>query len=739
MLFKNKKMPNLLKRFADTGLMRKVMISCSFILLPICYLLVTLFLTKFDDYSFSNLELDGVTAIKEAEKSMIDYFSQGKEPNFSNLPLGNIPLSTTQLNEDFKSYKKSEYIDAFISIFSNLAEKSKIVLDPIFDSYYVGDTVVAKIPYLIKAYQKLYAQSFSQDHDDDSNKATTFAIAQAMLGEAVNDIESNYTTAIKNNPDLKSVLLPTFEKVKKDLKNVLESKDPVKLSEDEFKHFISGVEGIWKASTNALGKLLSSRSNGILWEMIMAQIFSFCLVLLTFWIIYTVLSTFVKKPLQSLTQEIEAIGQNLDLRTTLSSNDELGHISMNFNKLLDHIREEAHKNQALIQEAILKAQQEKETVLKQELYSIFTSAKVGNISQRVETNDKQGFMLELSTSINDMLDTFEDVFVQISANLSHLASGDLTTELSYNYGGVFSDIKMNTNKSTDKISQTLEGITESIRTLSATSETVSTASMDLSSRVEQQASNLEETAASMEEIASAVKVNAHNAEKANELADTSMLLAKDGADIVSNALNAMKKIRESSDGMTGFISVIDDIAFQTNLLALNASVEAARAGEAGKGFNVVATEVRTLAQRASESSKEIKNLIQDSGHIVSQGYNLVEEMGGRLKKILDAFHGVVEHVTEISSACKDQSLGVDQVTHTVSQLDQMTQNNAVVASQNAVSAEEIRSQCQKLIELSSFFKHGKKSHTGRHSYQGDTKQTLGLSATFDNDSSTVLN
>ena len=243
------------------------------------------------------------------------------------------------------------------------------------------------------------------------------------------------------------------------------------------------------------------------------------------------------------------------------------------------------------------------------------------------------------------------------------------------------------------------------------SESVATASQeiaqgnhDLSARTEQQASALEETAASMEELNSTVRQNADNARQANQLAQSASTVAVRGGEVVGQVVGTMKGIHDSSNKIADIIGVIDSIAFQTNILALNAAVEAARAGEQGRGFAVVASEVRSLAGRSADAAKEIKTLISDSVERVSAGTTLVDQAGATMAEVVSAIRRVTDLMGEISAASSEQSQGVAQVGEAVTQMDQVTQQNAALVEEMAAAASSLNNQAQDLVSTVAFFK-----------------------------------
>ncbi|CAB3931990.1 methyl-accepting chemotaxis protein [Achromobacter insolitus] len=285
-----------------------------------------------------------------------------------------------------------------------------------------------------------------------------------------------------------------------------------------------------------------------------------------------------------------------------------------------------------------------------------------------------------------------------------IAGGDFTGRIEVRstneIGQLFGAIKRMQESLTRTVALVRRGVDE----INVGSREISAGNTDLSSRTEQQAASLEETAASMEQLASTVKQNADNARQANQLAASASDVAERGGSAVSEVVSTMQEISASSRKISEIVSVIDGIAFQTNILALNAAVEAARAGEQGKGFAVVAGEVRSLAQRSAQAAKEIKGLIEDSVTKVGAGSQQVERAGATMQEIVASVKRVTDIMGEISAASEEQSSGIDQVNRAVSQMDEVTQQNAALVEEAAAAAGSLQEQAQRLAEAVSVFK-----------------------------------
>ncbi|GFE83151.1 methyl-accepting chemotaxis protein [Steroidobacter agaridevorans] len=286
-----------------------------------------------------------------------------------------------------------------------------------------------------------------------------------------------------------------------------------------------------------------------------------------------------------------------------------------------------------------------------------------------------------------------------------------------------------------KLMETMTQVSESAAEVDRAARQLSQGSDDLSERTQEQAAALEETAASIEEMTATVKQNADNAKHANQIATSTRTQADQGGVAVQRAVGAMGEITSSSKRIEDIIGVIDEIAFQTNLLALNAAVEAARAGEQGRGFAVVAGEVRSLAQRSATAAREIKGLISDSVGKVDAGSQLVGNSGKSLADIVSGVVKVTNIVAEIAAATSEQSTGIDQINHAISNMDTATQQNAALVEESAAAAKSMQAQAQRLQELVSFFRFGSQTHasydtatSSYSSYGGDHHESFARAA-----------
>ena len=344
--------------------------------------------------------------------------------------------------------------------------------------------------------------------------------------------------------------------------------------------------------------------------------------------------------------------------------------------------------------------------IEKEIADLIDAAGNGDLTKRLKEEGKSGFFLNLAGGLNQLVGIAEGVIDETATMLDAMAHGDLTKRIESEYKGSFNKLKTDANSTAEKLTEVISRINNSSAAVASGADEIAQGNTDLSQRTDEQASSLEETASSMEQMTSTVRQNAENAKVANDLAADATIKAQKGGDVVKRAVNSMSEINDSSKKIADIIGVIDEIAFQTNLLALNAAVEAARAGEMGRGFAVVAGEVRNLAQRSAAAAKEIKDLIRDSVSKVQDGSQLVNESGATLSEIVDAISRVTAMIGDISLASNEQSEGIEQVNKAITQMDEMTQQNAALVEEASAAGEAMSDQARGMRQILGFFTTG---------------------------------
>ncbi|WP_432688443.1 methyl-accepting chemotaxis protein [Pseudooceanicola sp. C21-150M6] len=288
--------------------------------------------------------------------------------------------------------------------------------------------------------------------------------------------------------------------------------------------------------------------------------------------------------------------------------------------------------------------------------------------------------------------------------LRQLAQGDLTISIPDKFDADYDRLRQDFHRAVKGLHEAMEAVVGNAQSIVTETGEITSAADDLARRTERQAATLEETAAAMEQLTGSVRSAAEGADEASSLSATAQTKAQNGGEIARRTVSAMEAIRDSSREISKITGLIDDIAFQTNLLALNAGVEAARAGEAGRGFAVVATEVRALAQRSSDAAREINDLITASSQQVLNGVDLVNQTGDALAQIVEAVSDISGRIAGIAAAAREQAGGLGEINTAMSELDQVTQQNAAMFEETNAAGQSLTQQAEALVTAAGRFR-----------------------------------
>ena len=320
------------------------------------------------------------------------------------------------------------------------------------------------------------------------------------------------------------------------------------------------------------------------------------------------------------------------------------------------------------------------------LGGVVNAAANGDFSQRIERTFNQADLDGIVASVNALVEGVEVSVEETARVLARMADGDLSTRMQGEFNGLFAELQAAIDETAVNLGGVVREITQQCDEIGASSKKMEQQADDLSSRAETQAAALEQTSAAMKELSTSVQSSAESSRKSSSIAKTATERVSEAGQVVGASVSAMNDIKDASEKIKDIVAVMDSIAYQTNLLALNASVEAARAGEAGKGFAVVATEVRALAQRSGDASKDIKGLIEETVSQVERGVDLVERTGKTLNDVVEGVEAMSATMDDLTNRAQDQAAGVNEVAGAVHQMDVITQKNAALADESREAA-----------------------------------------------------
>jgi methyl-accepting chemotaxis protein len=333
-----------------------------------------------------------------------------------------------------------------------------------------------------------------------------------------------------------------------------------------------------------------------------------------------------------------------------------------------------------------------EVAVENSVAEVVKAAALGDFTGRISMGDKTGFFANLSSGMNQLMDTSEHGLNDLANVLAAFAEGDFTQRVEHDYAGLFGKVKDSANVTAENLTRVIDEVRSAADALTGAANQVSATAQSLSQAASQQASSVDETSASINLMSVSITQNSDNARVTDGMATKTTKEAVEGGSAVSQTVVAMKQIAAK-------IGIVDDIAYQTNLLALNAAIEAARAGEHGKGFAVVAAEVRKLAERSQEAAKEI-------GDLAGSSVEMAERAGKLLDEIVPSIQKTSELVQEIAAASSEQSESVTSIGGAMGQLSKATQQNASASEELAATSEELSAQAEQLQQSIAFFNTG---------------------------------
>jgi methyl-accepting chemotaxis protein len=444
----------------------------------------------------------------------------------------------------------------------------------------------------------------------------------------------------------------------------------------------------------------------------------FAVLILTFFVARS-----VTVPLEEVRRAAEKLSVgDVNVKVEYEGRDELGSLAASFRKLIAYSRRLAGVADRISRgETDVDVHQESEAdALSQSMERVTASLRQlmtesdrlvaavskGDLAVTAQLGQSQGAYRALLEGLVTMARNTREPVDAMNDALAAIARGDLTARINGTYSGSYASMQTSFNSAISTLAQSMADVALAANQVAAAADQIAASSQSVAQGASEQARSLEETSSSVEEMASMTRQNAQSSTQAQTNSDSALSASQSGAEAVGRMNDAMEKISSSARGTAAIIADINEIAFQTNLLALNAAVEAARAGEAGRGFAVVAEEVRSLAQRSKEAAKKTEVLIQGSVALADEGNKVAAQVANNLSSIVASVSAVSKLIGTIASASAEQARGTDAVNKAVSQMDQVTQQNAANAEESSSAAQELSTQAQRMSSLVGRFNVG---------------------------------
>ena len=583
-----------------------------------------------------------------------------------------------------------------ISSLNDIKVFNKIVsqIEENIDNIYADEYLLLKIRYQIVSIQGIFTHSLtigdlSRFIEINEIKNNLFEDLDLILKESssleyqISKIKNNISEMI----DAGKIMSKKGEEFKKHTKT---TRSTMKIVDNEYQSIEQTLEKMVKIQESILQETINNNSDVVSF---MRKILVFLTVLFLLAVIYLAITIKgILSNIQILDAGIEdLVNPELSTKINISSNDEIGNISKNFNLYLDKLESDLIQDRAVIEQA----------------RKVLGKVSAGLLNERITLKASSHEVHRLIETINLMVDNNQKNLTTISNVLISLANAKYDQKIPKveNTTGLISALLDGARVTQSTINEVMALIDNSNKRLTFSADDLTKASENLSTSSNQQAAALEETAAAIEEVTATIEATSSNAVKMSKYAKNVTSSSELGISLASKTSVSMDQLSTEVSTIHEAITVIDQIAFQTNILSLNAAVEAATAGEAGKGFAVVAQEVRNLASRSAQAANEIKALVESANLKAKEGKEVSSQMIQGFTELNENITVTIKLIDDVAHATKEQQEAMAQINDTVNSLDRETQKNASQAASISHMAKETKDlalQLQSAVDRTSF-------------------------------------
>lgn len=598
--------------------------------------------------------------------------------------------------------------DEFAPLIEVIGNESGLVLDPDLDSFYVMDAVVVQIFPIFESLARIMDYQRESSKDVLQNKILAVGKIRTHLAA----LEKDYHTASKNNASgvIEKALEEKMGNVVKAMTPLLETLEKEeKITLDDYKKAVTSLGSLWLHAQEQLENLLNDRIDNV-YGSLFKNLGGVAFLLMGVVAVCFVIGRFISKNMQRLleyTNTVQATG-DFSKKLQLQTHDEIGDLSKGFNAFVSFVSDAQKREKEIFEKHKNDTEQRLslERRVSENMKCVLEKASKGHLSERMQDTHAEGMHSAMSRSVNALLQTTQTALDEVAKVAHALAQGDLTKSVELNAEGVFGVLKNNMDTMSIRLSKTIQSIQLAVEETVHASREIAQGILDLEKRTSTQSRTVQEISQVLSTIASSVTQTNDNAQHIQASSVDAATSLKNGVNTSENSTRLMGRITQSSKEMSNIIEVIDNIAFQTNLLALNAAVEAARAGDAGKGFAVVAEEVRSLAQKSSTSSQQIRELLSRNHTYVQEGEDSVNAVQDILSSTSCVIEAMVSHIQMISDNSRTQLNSVQEINGLVERFESDIQGNAALVTEYASTLSSLESQTGNLSSMISYFNIG---------------------------------